>query len=86
MSGGGIILEKMPYRFRDSGEDCIRYRVMSEYRKGWFDETFVCAAPSDDEPEVGETIWWGGGAQIRWGEGDKNTLRKVGFSWRASGE
>lgn len=75
MSGGGKIIEKAP------GKNVVRYLVMSEYRLGWFDETFVNALPAEDEPALGDTIWWGGGNLIYWGENDSKNLVKVGFSW-----
>lgn len=85
MAGGGKIIEKIGYRMHVGATtaDSVRYRVMSEYRPGWYDETYVCAEPADDEPQLGDTIWWGAGSEIYWGENDSKRLVKVGFSWSA---
>lgn len=79
MSVGGKIIEKVPYRFPEGAKNCVRYRVMDEYRPGWFDETFVCAEPADDEPQLGDEIWWQSG-KIYFAN-DSKSLVKVGFSW-----
>jgi hypothetical protein len=79
MSGAGAIIEKVPFRFPEQAEDCVRYRVMDP--RNQHDETFVCAEPADDEPALGETIWWGGGKDIYWGPNDSKRLNKVGYSW-----
>lgn len=91
MSGGGKIIEKHPMNivagtYPGKPTDVIRYRVMSEYRPGWFDEEFVMALPQEDEPQLGDTIWWGGGQVIFCGSNDSNRLTKVGYSWSADSE
>lgn len=80
MSGGGKIVEKRPMTISGVG-DVVRYLVMTEYRPGWFDETYVLAKPADDEPQLYEAIWWGGGQVIYFGENDKRHLEKVGYSY-----
>jgi hypothetical protein len=79
MSGGGKIIEKRPMTLQD-GKEVVRYHVMSEYRPGWFDETCVCAEPAEDEPQLGEAIWWGGEQVIYFGPNDSKRLTKVGYS------
>lgn len=79
MSGGGKIIEKRPMTLQD-GKDVIRYHVMDEYRPGWFDETCVYADPADEEPKLGEAIWWQSGA-IYFGPHDSKRLTKVGYSF-----
>lgn len=80
MSGGGKIIEKRPVRL-DDGSEVVCYHVMSEYRPDWFDETCVYAKPADDEPQIGEAIWWGGEQQIYFGANDSKRLTKVGYSF-----
>lgn len=82
MSGGGKIIEKKPVT-TEEGKEVIRYRVMSEYRPGWYDEIHVLAEPSDDEPQIGESIVWGGEQVIYFGKGENKRLVKVGYSTRA---
>ena len=65
----------------DDGRQVIRYHVMSEYRPDWFDETCVYAEPADDEPQIGEAIWWGGEPLIFFGPDDAKRLTKVGYSF-----
>jgi hypothetical protein len=83
MSGGGKIIEREAMTIPGNGQSVVRYRVMTEYRSNWFDETFVYALPQEDEPGLGEAIWWGGGTTIYWGPNDSKRLAKVGYSWGA---
>jgi len=83
MSGGGNILEREMVTLPETGLTVVRYRVMSEYRPNWFDETFVYALPQEDEPDLGDAIWWGGDKNIYWGPNDSKRLTKVGNSWSA---
>lgn len=83
MSGGGKIIEKRLHTLED-GREAIRYRVMSEYRPGWFDETFVLAERADDEPKLGDAIMWGGEQVIYFGANDEKRLTKIGYSWSAT--
>lgn len=81
MSVGGKIIEKMPVTLED-GRNVIRYHVIDEYRSEWFDETCVYAEPSDDEPQLGDEIWWQAG--LIYFDGDRKHLRKVGYSFTPS--
>ncbi|MGR9384890.1 hypothetical protein [Rhizobium leguminosarum] len=85
MSGGGKIIEKRPMTLSD-GKEVIRYHVISQYRPDWFDETYVCAEPADDEPKLGEEIWWGGDKTIWFGPNDSKSLVKVGYSFTPKGD
>ncbi|MBB4063633.1 hypothetical protein [Gellertiella hungarica] len=80
MSGGGNIIEKLAMTLED-GRQVVRYHVISQYRPGWFDETYVYAEPSEDEPQLGEALWWGGEQTIYFGANDSKRLTKVGYSF-----
>jgi hypothetical protein len=82
VSGGGTIIEKRRMTLTDSDapsfrEDVVRYWLLTGES---YDELIVYAKPQDDEPEVGERIWWGGAQTIFWGPDDKKQLAKVGYS------
>lgn len=79
MSGSGKVIEK--YLETIDGKDVLRYRVMSEYRPDWFDETFVRGERDGEEPRIGETIEWLG-EWIYFAKGAKK-IKKVGYSWSA---
>ena len=72
---GGRVIEVKPHRL-ESGRDVIRLWCVD----GW-DECAVYSEPyaPDDGPKIGENIWWQSG-QIMF-DGDKRTVRKVGFSF-----
>lgn len=78
MSGGGNIIEKRIVRLED-GREVVRYWLLTGEHD---DELCVYAEPQDDEPGMGDAIWWGGGEAIYWGPNDGKRLRKVGFSFR----
>lgn len=80
MSGGGKIIEKQPMTL-ESGIDVVRYHVMTEYRKDWFDETYVYAKPAEEEPSLGEDIMWGAEQTIFFGKNETKKLTKVGYSF-----
>jgi hypothetical protein len=85
MSGGGKIIEKMSMVLTDEDhpefrEDVVRYWLSTDVGRSWPDETCVYAEPQDDEPQLGETMWWGAGKEIYWGPDDKKRLTKVGYS------
>jgi hypothetical protein len=80
MSGGGKIIEKTPVTIED-GKTVVRYWLMNEYRPGWYDEICIYAEPSDDEPQIGETIWWGAERAIYFGPNDSKQLVRVGYSF-----
>lgn len=85
MSGGGAIIEKRPMNvtagtYPGKPTDVIRYHVIDPRNT---DETYVMALPQDDEPQLGDTIWWGGDQTIYFGENDKGRLPKVAYSWSA---
>lgn len=86
MSGGGAIIEKHPMNVvagnhPGKSTDVIRYHVMDPK---YGDETYVMAIPQDDEPALGETIWWGADPVIYFGPNDSKRLTKVAYSWSAS--
>lgn len=90
MSGGGAIIEKRAMTLTDSeapgwSKEVIRYWLLDSSGHT-HDETFVMAEPADDEPQVGEVIWWGGGRDIYWGPNDTKRLVKVGYSTAARPE
>lgn len=80
MSGGGIIIEKANMRL-DSGIDVVRYHVMTEYRPGLFDESYVYAEPANEEPKIRDSIMWGGEQIIYFGANGSKRLKKVGYSF-----
>lgn len=80
MSGGGSIVEKKPMTLED-GTNVVCYHVMYQYRPDWFDETCVYAEAAEDEPQLGEQIWWGGEQTIYFGPQDNKRLKKIGYSF-----
>lgn len=74
MSVGGRLIEIRPMR-HEGGDDVLRLWVVD--RQG--DETYVYAAPQDSVPKLGDEVWWQAGRIIF--DGDRQTLRKVGFSF-----
>jgi hypothetical protein len=78
MSGGGLITEKTRLLI-EHARDVVRYRVLDVAR-----DEYIMALPADEEPEVGETMWWSADA-IYWGPNDSKRLIRVGFSWTAQG-
>lgn len=76
MSGGGIIIEKLPV---PTNGGAIRYRVVD--RKASRDE-YIMAVPADVEPSVGETMWWSAD-WIYFGHNDVGRLTRVGPCWSA---
>lgn len=89
MSGGGTIIEKLPMVLTDVDhpsfrKDVVRYWLSEKRGGSWPDETCVYAEPQEDEPEVGEAIWWGAAQEIIWGDGDSKRLKKVGYSFSPS--
>jgi hypothetical protein len=81
VSGGGMIIEKRAMTLPETGKEVVRYHTIDAPRS--WDETYVYAEPSSEEPQLGESIWWGGGHQIYWGDEDRKRLVKVGYSWSA---
>lgn len=84
MSVGGRLIEILPVRLK-SGRDVVRLWVVDRpYSPGGIgDETCVYAEPQESMPKLGDTIWWQSG-QIMF-DGDRQTLRKVGYSFAAPG-
>ena len=82
MSVGGKLLEIKPMRL-DSGREVVRLWVIATDAggPGVHDEVCVYAEPQASMPKLGEGVWWQGG-QIMF-DGDRQTLRKVGFSFPA---
>jgi len=83
MSGHGSIIEKRAMNvvagaYPGKPTDVIRYHVIDPRNT---DETYVMALPQEDEPDLGETIWWGAGEHIYFGPNDSKRLTKVGYSW-----
>ena len=73
MSVGGKIIGKKSST-TDGDQSVIIYTVEDSG-----DTTSVMAKPSDNEPGVGDTIWWQG-HKIYW-DNDRQVLEKVGFSF-----
>ncbi len=84
MSVGGRLIEILPMRL-ESGREVVRLWVLDPPRRpgGAGDETCVYAEPQESMPRLGDNIWWQGG-QIMF-DGDRQTLRKVGFSFPPPG-
>lgn len=88
MSGNGMIIKKHPMnviagQYPGKPTDVICYHVMDPRNT---DEAYVMALPQEDEPDLGETIWWGAGDKIYFGPNDSKHLTKVGFSWNPGRE
>jgi len=86
MSGHGSIIEKRAMNVvagHHPGKptDVIRYHVIDPRNT---DETYVMALPQEDEPQLGDVIWWGGDQSIFFGPNDSKRLTKVGYSWSAN--
>jgi hypothetical protein len=76
MSGGGKIIEKALVKLQ-SDREVIRYWVMDGS-----DEVCVYAEPAADEPQLGDSIMWGGEQVIYFGPDECKRLTKVGYSFR----
>lgn len=74
MSVGGKIIE-----IRDISATKVAIWVLDS-QPGCETETCVHAERAEDMPKVGDAIWWQSG-QIMF-DGDRKTLRKIGFSHR----
>jgi hypothetical protein len=83
MSVGGKIIEKRLMTI--DGTEVLRYLVMHEYRPDWFEETYVYAKRAEEEPKLGEAIWWQAGT-IYFGQNDSKRLAKVGYSFKREGD
>jgi hypothetical protein len=78
---GGKLIEIKPMRL-ESGREVVRlWCVEAHTGDRTPDECAVYSEPFEAGagPKVGESIWWQGG-EIMF-DGDKRTLRKVGFSF-----
>lgn len=78
---GGKVIEARSMRL-ESGKDVIRLWCVETHTGDRApDECAVYAEPykEGDGPKAGDNIWWQGG-QIMF-DGDKRTVRKVGFSF-----
>mgnify|MGYP000872330229 CR=1 FL=1 len=78
---GGRLIEIRPMRL-ESGKDVVRLWCM-DMRKGapTGDECAVYSETFEPEkgPKIGDNIWWQSGTIYY--DGDRQTLRKVGFSF-----
>lgn len=70
---GGKIIEIRRMR-TEGGKDVVRLWCVDK-----FDECAVYAEPFEVGPKIGDSIWWQSG--IIYFDGDRQTLRKVGFSF-----
>lgn len=77
MSVGGHIIEILPMRLIETGQDVVRLWVKDMGYPD--DETAVYAEPSEIMPSIGDAIWWQGG-KIYFDQ-DRKWLRKVGYSF-----
>lgn len=83
MSGGGVIQSKEPARVLAGTivyaamTDVVRYSVRDRHN----DLTGVMAHAANEEPDIGDEIWWGADPVIYWGPNDTKRLVKIGYSW-----
>lgn len=70
---GGKIIEITRMR-TEGGKDVVRLWCVDK-----FDECAVYAEPFEVGPKIGDSIWWQ--SCIIYFDGDRQTLRKVGFSF-----
>lgn len=72
---GGRLIEIRPMR-TEGGRDVVRLWCVDK-----FDECAVYSEPfeADKGPKIGDKIWWQSGTIYF--DGDRQTLRKVGFSF-----
>lgn len=79
MSGGGVITEKTALEPAPTVH-VVRYRVLDQ--KAARDE-YIMAKPADEEPSIGDTIWWSAD-WIYFGLNDSGRLTRFGYSWDAT--
>jgi hypothetical protein len=78
---GGRVIEARRMR-TESGRDVVRlWCVETRTGNSTPDECAVYSEPYEDGagPKVGDSIWWQGGKIMF--DGDRRTVRKVGFSF-----
>jgi hypothetical protein len=79
---GGKVIEVRSVRVGDSDREALRIWVISQRND---DELAVYAEVSNDQPAIGEEVWWQGGKIFF--DGDKKSINKIGYSFdpRAKG-
>lgn len=85
MSVGGRLIDIQAVRLED-GRAVVRLWVVDRAHgsPGMNDETCVLAEAQQSMPKIGDEIWWQG-ARILF-DGDRQSLRKVGYSFRPQDE
>jgi len=85
MSVGGRLIDITPVRMSETGREVVRLWVVATNAggPGVHDETCVYAEPQENMPALGDEIWWQSGWIMF--DGDRQTLRKVGYSFAAPG-